>query len=169
MKPNIAAPHILRLYVWELLKNNSALAEIDGKIPFSSEDDKIFAQSGKPYIIYGYNETTPRESSYMVDGNFAMRLITRDSATAVKISNIIAGALEFGDVAAANINLYSTAKSDSKIDLRGCRFTHARAGYHNIGDEPAQDEGGRMESIVMIEYKYIREHEVKTFDGVSWS
>lgn len=175
MNNKIAGAHVLRLYVWEALKSNKVLSEIT--LPNTTgtfiplipvEDNREFADSGKDYGVYGYAEQN-NTNLPMVTGNFIIRLFTRDFSKAVEVINVLSSVFELGDTAAGDMNRWSSNQPNNPFS--GIRFTYAKLAYADAGDVPEKSEGGRMISLINIDYSYIRDYSdnVKKYNGTTWS
>lgn len=162
----ILPAHILRLYIWELLKNNTNMTTVDGLVPvIPIEDEPKLQDSGKSYLIYGYAEQTPTRLPEMRRGTFSLRIIARDFGDLGWITNVIIRAFENSQFAAENINLWSSQFTDG--ELVGIRFTSAEVSYVEGGSAP-DTESGPSEGLVNIAFQYITQQDVKTFDGTEW-
>jgi hypothetical protein len=147
----IVAAHVLRLYVWEMLKVNEVLSEvtINGKtiIPIVPvQDEPELRDSGKAYIIYGWSENEENNVENIQRGNMAFRIIAEDGE----------------DETAASVNWWSTVYPNNA--LVGLRFTWVKTILVESAD-PAATEGGQVEGNVMVGYRYVSSQQVKTFQS----
>lgn len=150
-KTNGAA--ILRLYVWELLKDD--LEIINGLIPIIPlSDEPRMAGAGKPYAIYGYADSESRTGLEQIrTGVLSIRFIVpnQDTNMLFSLSNEIAHAFESSDVATEAVNRWSSLNNQ----LNGIRFTQIGTTYVDGGEGP-ETEGGDVEATVNIGYRYIK-------------
>lgn len=169
MKNTILAPHILRLYTWELLSQNMNLPTIKGKdgddlipiVPITDEPD--LADSGKSYIIYGFAENQGAGLEQIRNGAFTLRIIAKTFAELGEITTTIARGFENRDRSAAAVNQWSSQFGSPAFPLVGIRFTSLECGYIE-GPEPTETEGGPVECVMNIGYQYVTHQEVKEFN-----
>lgn len=163
----IIAPYIIRLYMWELLQANGNLEKIRDFIPIVPlNDEPDLSDSGKNYLIYGYSENYRGSLPEIRTGIFAVRVTANTYAELSGITNTISRAFETRDVAAANVNLWSSKYSSGQFV--GIRFTDLDITYIENGDA-ALAEGGKSETTINISYNYITQQVVKTFNGTTWA
>lgn len=155
------APNILRLYIWDLVKNNVAgQGVINGLIPIVPlEDEPDLADSGKSYFIYGYTENY-RNNFPIRNGAFSLRIVGRDFNELSHITNVLNVAFEDCDLAAANVNSWSS--DFAPADLKGITFTSVELAYVD-GGSPGEAEGAKSEGIVTLNYEYKNLQTVKRF------
>jgi hypothetical protein len=159
------AAHILRLYAWEMLRENGALSKITvggiDLIPIIPvEDEPEFRDSGKAYIIYGWAENEESNVEGIKRGNLAFRIIAEDSNQLSYITSILSKGLCGEDVAAESVNWWSSSYQDA--DFIGIRFTWIDTILIESAD-PAIAEGGQVEGNVMVGYRYVSSQHVKTY------
>lgn len=152
----ILPAHILRLFVWELLKLNAGLEPVNGLIPLVPiEDEPTLAESGEPYLIYGYAEMEAERRDINRRGVLSFRIVAPTSAQLGQISNVISSAFESRDVATEAVNRWSSTNDQ----LVGIRFTSLKTTYVERG-EAAESEGGPVDTVVNIGYEYITDVEI---------
>lgn len=163
----INAAFILRNYVWKLLDTNTNLelinTQIEGKsavlIPVALfSDEPLLANSGKTYLLYGWIENEPDDGYHRV-GTISFRIIAQTGAELVEIANALYDTFEFEDWAAQDVNRWSSTQPAfaRNVTPEGVRFTSVCPSYMQIGDAE-RIEGGPVEGVVNLRYKYIREH-----------
>lgn len=175
----ILPAHILRLYVWAVLDqetsmetipvtmSNGATAQLIPVLPI--EDEPKVANSGKAYAIYGYAENDSRNLEQVREGVFSLRIIAPTFSQLGDISNAVARAFESSDVATEAVNNFSTDYTNSA--LVGIRFTHTKVTYVE-GGEAGETEGGPMDGVVNIAYRYVNSLPIpvpNTARGGLWS
>lgn len=154
----IVPAHILRLYVWEILKANTSMTTVNGLVPIVPiEDEPKLADSGKPYIVYGYAETEARVMDEIRQGIVSFRITTPDFGLLGEITNVIATAFESRDFATEAVNRWSNQYPEGA--LRGIRFMEVKTTYVEQG-EPARTEGGPVDTVVNVSFRYITDLEV---------
>lgn len=166
IKNEYVPAHILRLYTWELLRQNLGWSPIPygsgSLIPvIPSEDEPKIAESGRPYIIYGWTENLSGGLVEHRRGVFSMRIIAKTSDEVTKIINTIALAFQEGDISASSINWYST---NFTADLEGIRFTSTDITYIESAGPP-DAENSPQEGIISVAYRYITSQKVKTYQS----
>lgn len=149
----ILPAHILRLYVWELLKVETSMDTIDTLIPvLPIEDEPKVANSGKAYAIYGYAENESRTLDQIREGIFSLRVIAPTFAQLGQILNTVSLAFESPDIATEVVNKYSSQYQNDLLE--GIRFTHVKTTYIE-GGEAGESEGGPMDGVVNLAYRYV--------------
>lgn len=170
LRLDILAPHLLRLYTWELLKANGALTTVTGRngqtlIPIAPvSDEPDLRESGKPYILYGFAENYGPRVPVVNSGTLSYRIIAPTFSELSKIIAVLQSAFEVEDVAAANVNLWTSTQSA----LIGCRFTSVECAYLEAADAEEQ-EGGSLEGVVNMTYSCVVDKPVKLFTGNNWA
>lgn len=165
----ILPSHILRLYVWEVLKQEGAMQEVNGLIPILPvEDEPKVADSQMAYAIYGYSENdAPFEQ--IREGVFSLRVIAPKFAQLGHIINTVARAFESSDISTEAVNRYSSKFPNGALE--GIRFTRTKTTYIE-GGEAGESEGGPMDGVVNITYRYINRLEIPVVNsakGGLWS
>lgn len=167
----ILPAHMLAGYVWDLWRANQTgidyVAGADGRklariAPLTDEPD--LRDSGVTYILYGFAENETGALSVHHTGQFAMRIIAKSFNDFTTIARIFTSAFELEDEAAQNINWWSSSKSG----YDGIMFTSVCVSFMEAADAETT-EGGKMEGVVSLRYRYLMEAPVKKFDGSGWS
>lgn len=154
----IVPAHILRLYIWEILKLNTSMTTVNGLVPIVPiEDEPKLSDSGKAYIIYGYADSEANRNDHIRRGVFSARISAPTFAQIGQISNVIASAFESRDVATESVNLWSSQYPGGA--LIGIRFTELITTYVEGGEAP-ETEGGPVDAVVNISYRFITDLEV---------
>lgn len=162
----IIPAHLLRLYAWEVLKNNTSIGLIDNLVPIIPiSDEPQVRDAGKTYMIYGYTEDSDTDLTEVRGGLFVLRIIGKTFAEVGEITSVLSRAFENEDESAANINLWSSTNDA----LVGIRFTNTRINYVE-GGTPPDEEGGEIEGQVHIKYRYVTHQTIKSFKANgTWS
>lgn len=149
----IVPAYIIRLYLWEILRENEALELVSGKVPIIPlEDEPELSDAGKPYAIYGYSENEAIGIDAIRRGTFAFRVIATTSGQLDRIQSIVGRAFEDCDIATEGLNRFSTQFGTG--ELVGIRFTYAKTSYV-MSAEPSETEAGPVEGVITIAYSYI--------------
>lgn len=165
----ILPAHVLRLYVWELLKTNMGMTLVNGRTPIIPvEDEPMLADSGKTYMIYGFAEVNGEAGLREIRrGVFSLRIMARGFGELGEITAVVSRALERGDASAENVNLWSSGYGTGS-PLVGIRFTNIEVTYTEGGDA-ADSEGGPVPGLINVSYRCVVNHEVTLpYTGGLW-
>lgn len=146
----------LNSYVWKLLEANLGWKKSDHNgivpiVPLSQQPELMV--SGKPFLIYG-NTMHPATHLYQLKSEAVAYTIYATTVTeANKIAQLLIDAFERQDEAAADVNEWlDTERTVGNID-RGVSFGTIRTAMSQKA-EPADEEGGRVASFVLLEMRY---------------
>lgn len=157
----ILPAHILRLYAWELLDNNTEMVKVNNLVPIIPlGEEPQLADSKLAYLVYGYVENPSTVSKEIKRGTLSFRIIARSFAELGEITNVLVRAFENGDRSANNVNQWSSTYASAA--LVGIRFTDLDVTYIE-GGNAAVTEGGPTEGLVNVSYSYVTQQTVKTF------
>lgn len=167
MNNKILPAHILRLYIWDLLKanNTAGLVPVNGHLPIIPiEDEPLLSDAAKTYMIYGYAENNPESGLREIRrGIFSLRVVAHGQnafAQLGEITTTISRALDRGDASAENVNIWSSNfVVGSDKPFVGIRFTSVDVIYTEGGDAP-ETEGGPVPGIINIAYRYVTHQNV---------
>lgn len=149
----IIPPYIIRLYLWDILREEEALELVSGKVPIIPlEDEPELSDAGKSYAIYGYAENESLDVDAIRRGTFAFRVIATNTGQLDRIQAIVGRAFEDCDIATEGLNRFSTQFGTG--ELVGIRFTYAKTAYI-ANAEPSENESGPVEGVITISYSYI--------------
>ncbi len=162
--------HILRLYVWELMKQEIGMQMVNGFVPILPvEDEPKVADTNKTYAIYGYAENDNRSSEQIREGIFTLRIIAPTFSELGQFTNVMSNAFESTDIATEAVNNFSSRYPNEA--LIGITFKYVKVTYVE-GGEASTDEGGPMDGVVNVAYRYINHLEtpiVNSARGGLWS
>lgn len=166
MDPKVIAPYLLRSYIWQILKKNTDMDELDytldqtsgGLVPIVplAEAPEI-SQFDKPYIVYGYSETPPTDLWAQRRGNMAFVIYSTNFRELSMITNVIMNAFHRADESARDVNAY-TSTIPAFI---GLRFGTIQVSFVE-GGSPEETEGGRQSAAINIRYEYFVDYDVVT-------
>lgn len=153
----ILPAHILRLYVWEILDKDTSMDKVQTTrgllVPIVPvEDEALLSNTDKPYAIYGYSESESRVIDQIREGVFSLRVNAPTYAELGQIINTVSRAFESCDVATEAVNNFSSDFPNEA--LIGLRFTYLKTSYVE-GGEASEDEGGPMDGVVNVSYRYV--------------
>lgn len=159
VEPRINAAYLLNNYVWQLLKNNTAMKESDysGKIPIiPSGQEPEFTAIDKPFLVYGYSEDMTADLYALRSGALSYAVWSTSVGEINTLLATIKASLERHDESAREVNSYT-----STVPLyNGIRFDNIHIGYLE-GPSPEDSEGGRHAGIITIRYQYTMDIIVK--------
>lgn len=172
------AVHVLNLYVWEALKNNTSMVVSDygGKIPIiPGGQDPDFNNLDKPYLVYGFSEDPSSETGATGGGTVVYAIYSSSVADINKIINVITSNFEEME-AARRVNAWSSKFQFTPIDpfnpfpLIGMRFTDIRIAFGE-GPSSADQEGGRENGTLTLKYDFVAKYSVKKYNPLNntWS
>lgn len=162
---NVLAPLVLNHYVWEMIKQNTAMRETDydGRMPIvPASQEPEFVEIRKPFLVYGFSEDPTPNLYAERSGSLSFAIYSNVNDDIHKIMNIIRAGLERQDESAREINSFT---SDIERFI-GIRFGSTRIGYFE-GPGPEEEEGGRSAGVVTIRYNYFMDIPTKRFDPFS--
>lgn len=170
LSDKIVPAHIIAGYVWDAWQANSGVDSItlpDGKTlarlaPL--QDEPMLADSGETYMIYGFSESEEGNLPQLRTGIVSFRIIGREFSELTQAVRLLTDLFEVGDDAAHSVNLWSSMKAP----MIGIRFTTISASYVESADA-ATTEGGRMETMVNLRYRYVINSSVKKWNGTTWN
>lgn len=167
----ISAAHILRLYLWELLKREELLSEISygtGKINpvIPIEDEPKVAGSGKSYVIYGWAENQAGDLREIRNGAFTVRVVAPTFSDVGEITTTISRAFELQDESAAHVNAWSSDFPGGAFI--GIRFTFLDVTFVQSPEAP-ETEGGPASAVLNIQYRYITRQSAIAYVNGEWS
>ena len=131
----------------------------DGKglvpiVPLGEEPE--LDKFNKPYLVYGYAESSYGESSGRTVGNIMFAIYSTTFDELSQVANVIGKAFEPDD-AAENINAYtSTIPAFIGIRFGNVQLTTIEGGT------PEETPGGRMSAVVNIRYEYYADYSLIT-------
>lgn len=156
--------YILNKYIWELLKANIGMTEMDYADPVDSPSGRTpivpanqepeFAALNKPFLVYGYSEDSTAVDYTCSYGSLSYAVWSTNIGEINNILNIIRAALERRDESAADINRWSSRVAN----YVGIRFGSTYIGYQE-GPSPEDSEGGRQAGIITVRYEYFAEYD----------
>lgn len=161
----ITPAHIIRGYIWDLVKANTSMTEINGIVPvLPVQDEALVTTTGKPYMIYAYVEDPNTSLREIGGGLFVIRALSNSYSELSDIVTVIIRGFEMEDDSAANINLWSS----DNTDYDGVRFIRTFIQYAD-GGIPTTEEGGKIEAVINIRFEYVTRNNVKIYDGTDWT
>lgn len=167
MDKTVIAPYLLRSYIWQVLKKNTDMDELDytldpdtnpGLVPIVplAEAPEI-SQFDKPYIVYGFSETPSTDLWVRRRGNMAFVIYSTNFRELSRITNVIAYAFDRADEAARDVNEYTSTIPA----FVGLTFGTIQVSYVE-GGSPEQSEGGRQSAAINIRYEYHVDYDIDT-------
>lgn len=169
-----AGAYALNSYTWKLLEANLGWTKVlvEGKgeivpiVPIAQQPELM--ATGKPFIVYG-SARHPADHLYQLvheSISYTIYAAGKIAATDVnKICNLLAETYARQDVAAADVNEWLAEEEAGRGISRDLGFSSIRTIVAK-GADPADEEGGYVAGLVMVEAKYV---ELSTAPGVQTS
>lgn len=164
-----AAAYALNSYTWKLLEANLGWTKVpvEGKgdivpiVPIAQQPELL--ATGKPFIVYG-NARHPADHLYQLVNesiSYTIYAAGKIAATDVsKICNLLAETFARQDEAARDVNEWLVEEERGRIEA-GISPASRDVGFSSIktivskGADPADEEGGYVAGLVMVEAKYV--------------
>ena len=146
------AVYALNSYVWKLLEANLGWTRDDyqGRTPIiPTAQQPELMQSGKAFLVYGSAIHQPTHLYALRNEAVSYTIYAPSSTDANKIANLLNAAFERQDEAADDVNHWLGVENKS----RGVSFGTIRAVMVEKA-EPADEEGGYVAALVMLDTKY---------------
>lgn len=163
------AVHVLNLFAWEALKNNTSMVASDYKgnvpiIPGGEEPD--FNNIDKPYLVYGSSEDPSSNTGATRGGTVVYAIYSSSVIEINRIMNVLVSNIEEQD-SARRVNAWSSKyQVGSAFPFIGIRFTDIRVVFGE-GPSSADMEGGRKHGTLTIKYDFVSTYQVKKYNTVS--
>lgn len=168
---NKNATYALNSYLWKLLEANLGWKKSDyeGKtpiVPIAQQPEML--QSAKPFIVYGSARHPSTDLYALVKGAVSYNIYSTSSTEADKIAGLIATAFARQDEAADDVNGWLAAEAVGRGKSRDVAFGTIRTVMVNNA-EPADEEGGFVSALVMLEIKYTEQNNSLVTTGFTWT
>lgn len=144
------AVYALNSYTWKLLEANLGWTTYQGNIPIiPTAQQPELMQSGKAFIVYGA-ATQPASFLYALDTDSISYVIYAPTSTeANNVAVLLYEAFKRQDESANDVMEWL----DTENNNRGVQFSSVRSVMISKA-EPADDEGGYVSALVLLEAKY---------------
>jgi hypothetical protein len=141
----------IRAYLWDLLQDQLSWGEINGVVPIVSPQQQPELTNGTaPFIVYNWSMAQQYAPQILCEQ--AAFMVYGDEGQVNTAVNLIADHLRRWDWSARDVNDYIATLADGDLkklfDYKTIYVTAAS------GPDPAEQEGGRVEGMVMIKYDY---------------
>lgn len=165
---NKDAVYALNSYTWKLLEANlgwEKWKELPPIIPVAQQPELL--QSGKAFLVYG-SARHPAEHLYALVKEAVSYTIYATSSTEVnKIANLLADTFERQDEAADDVNSWLVTEDPHRSSPRGISFGSIRTMMVEKAT-PADEEGGYVAGLVMLEMKYTKQNNTIQTSGFTY-
>jgi hypothetical protein len=170
MNPEVHPAHILRSYLWELLKANDPAtwdeSKYGGMIPVVAlnEEPELSEYTG-PHIVYGYADDGTGTLHARKVGSMTLAVYDNNNRRLGRTMRILTTAFERQDEAAKDVNDYSDNMADSGLNgFLGLTFGYIAIGFAESGapEEGEETEGGRQSALINLRYEYHVDYSVNT-------
>ena len=162
-KDNNAA-NALRSYVWKLLEANLGWTKDDYKglvpiFPLSQEPEP--KEIGKAFLVYNSSQR-PAEHLYVQKcETIGYSIYANTVADLNTITTLLQDTFDRQDDAAADVNQWLDTEQQATGISRGISFGSIKTILVDRSD-PADNEGGYVSSLVMVEAKYVTQNNTIT-------
>lgn len=153
-KWSLAGIHGINKYIWNLLQSELqySTANYGGLIPITTpQQTPEFNSYNFPYLVYSYSKLPSGNSHYLDAETAAYTIFSASEDDIRKATNMLAAKLKRGDETAAEVNAFISANGSAdqkEFDYKNIQVTTAQ------GVQPALQEGGRYDGLVVIKYVY---------------
>ncbi len=146
------AVYALNSYLWKLLEANLGLTTADYQgakpiIPASQQPELM--TFGKPFVVYGSAVHAAQHLYALRSESVAYNIYSTSVTEANKIANLLVDCFERQDEAADDVNVWLGTEGND----RGISFATVKLSMVERA-EPADEEGGFVSSLVLLEVKY---------------
>lgn len=143
------AVYALNSYVWKLLQANLGWTT-SGQPPIKpTQQQPEMMQAGTAFLVYGSSNQNPGHNYALRKESVVYTIYAPSSTEANNVVNLLVEAFERQDEAAADVNQHLHLEGKN----RGVSFGSVEA-TGSIHAEPADEEGGFVEGLVMLEIIY---------------
>lgn len=162
MDITVVPAHLLRSYIWQVLKANLPEAwdesNYGGKIPIVplGEEPELSKYSG-PHIVYGYTNEASGPIAARESGSVSFAVYDQNFRRLGRTMNVLKRAFDRYDETARDVNNYTSHIPE----FVGIRFGSISLSYLE-GGSPEENEGGNMSALMTVRYEYYSTQEVVT-------
>jgi hypothetical protein len=147
------AVHAANHYLWSKMQSELGLstANYNGLVPITvAQQQPEFTAFNKPFLVYSYTVDPIGTSSWDKSETCAYSIFSADEADIRKIINLMVSLFKDYDESADRLNTYVSGLDDR---YKVFDFKYTRIGSAS-GSQPAEQEGGRMDGLVIVNYTY---------------
>lgn len=163
------AVYALNSYVWKLLEANLEWEKYQGVppiIPIAQQPELL--QSAKAFLIYG-SARHPSDHLYaLVTESISYTIYAPTSTEVNTVANLLADTFARQDEAAADVNEWLGVEAIGRSKTRGISFGTVRSVMVEKAT-PADEEGGYVSGLVMLEAKYVEENDTIQTSGFTYT
>lgn len=148
------AVHGANQYLWQNLKTELGWAESDynGLVPITPvQQQPEFIGFNKPFLVYAYSVDPIGTSTWEKSETVSYSIYSADESDIRECINVMVKLFKNYDTSADELNTFvNSSLSDkySKFDYKYIRIAGAS------GSQPAEQEGGRMDGLVIVNFVY---------------
>lgn len=147
------AVHGANRYLWANLKAELGWTESDynGLVPITPvQQQPEFIGFNKPFLVYAYSVDPVGTSTWEKSETASYSIFSSDEQDIRECINVMIKLFKDYDKSADDLNKYIASLSSkySKFDYKYIRIAGA------AGSQPAEQEGGRMDGLVTVNYVY---------------
>lgn len=158
-----SAVYALNSYTWKLLEANLGWERWKGVPPIiPTQQHPEFLQSGKAFIVYGAALHPAMDVYELHKESVSYNIYATSSTEANNVASLLYDVFKRQDEAAADVNEWLNVEATGERGSRDVSFGSVRAVMVEKA-EPADEEGGYVSALVMIETKYTTgDNEIQT-------
>lgn len=157
---NSNAVYALNRYLWRVLEANLDWDESQydgGKAIVPTAQVPELMMTNKPFIVYGSSFGPVGHLYALRNESIAYNIYSTSSTEANRVASLFTDAFEGQDESAERVNNYLELEAPTREEPRGITFGSIR--YTLVEKaEPADEEGGYVASLVLVEATYTVDH-----------
>jgi len=151
---DLNAVHAANHYLWSKLKAELGWSEADynGLIPITvAQQQPEFTGFDKPFLVYSYTVDGIGTSSWEKSETCAYSIFSADEQDIRQVINLMVSLYKDYDESAGRVNAWVASNLDDRYSKFDFKYTRVSSGS---GSQPAEQEGGRMDGLVIVNYTY---------------
>lgn len=152
------AAYALNSYLWKLLEANLGWTKVNGLtpiIPVAQQPELM--QSGEPFIVYGSAIHQPQHLYVMRKEAVSYMIYATTVGKINETVDLLVEAFERQDEAAIDVNEWLDTEAAGRGEHRGVYFSTIRVTMAEKAEDAAEEEGGYVVGLVMLETRYTKD------------
>lgn len=151
---DLNAVHAANHYLWSKIQSELGLstADYNGLVPITvAQQQPEFTAFSKPFLVYSYTVDPIGTSSWEKSETCAYSIFSADEADIRRIINLMVRLFKNYDESANQVNSWVGQNLDGRYQDFDFKYTRIASAS---GSQPAEQEGGRMDGLVIVNYTY---------------
>lgn len=151
---SLNAVHAANHYLWSKLQSELgwSSSNYSGLTPITvAQQQPEFTGFDKPFIVYSYSVDPIGTSTWEKSETCAYSIFSADEEDIRKTINLMVSLFKDYDESADRLNSWINSNLTTKYKKFDFKYVRLMAGS---GSQPAEQEGGRMDGLVVINYTY---------------